>query len=187
MSKCEWCNQQEANIIMTYEDENEQLCLNCYNKQMEDELHVNLAPHPDSFSVKDANGKSRVFYVNARLDPVGIFMEAGEKVEYGYLFEVHGELDCDQAELYTKLVDKVKRGIATTYVVDHRFPNGQLIKSIKEDQVVGRVEWDPSNQDCPLVVIDGKPYTWEQLGQMVKSFEGFQIQLKMFDRTDEVE
>ncbi len=101
MSKCEVCKQKEAQMIMTYEDENEQLCLDCYNKQMEDALHLNLAPLADSFSVREANNNSRVFCVNTRLDPVGIFMEAREKVEYGYLFEVHGELDCDQAELYT--------------------------------------------------------------------------------------
>ncbi|WP_179886470.1 hypothetical protein [Bacillus sp. es.034] len=38
-----------------------------------------------------------------------------------------------------------------------------------------------------VIVIDGKPYTWEQLGEIVSSFEGFQIQMKFFDMTDDVE
>jgi hypothetical protein len=41
--------------------------------------------------------------------------------------------------------------------------------------------------DTPLVIIDGKPFTWSQLGQMVSTFEGFQIQVKMFDMTDDME
>ncbi len=187
MSKCEFCNEREVKIIMTYEDGNEQLCMDCYNKQMAGVLQVKLVPHSDSFSVKDCNGISRLFHVTVKLDPIGIFMEAEEKRDYGYSFAVHGELESDQTELFQKLVDKVNRGIATTYVTDHRFPNGQTIKSIKEDQVVGRLEWDQSNEDCPLVVIDGKPYTWEQLGRMVRQFEGFQFQMRFFDRMDEVE
>jgi hypothetical protein len=35
-------------------------------------------------------------------------------------------------------------------------------------------------------MIDGKPYTWEQVGKMVSAFEGHQIQVKMFDITDDV-
>jgi hypothetical protein len=26
-----------------------------------------------------------------------------------------------------------------------------------------------------MIVIDGQPYTWEQLGEMVKSYEGFKF------------
>ncbi|MCT8137592.1 hypothetical protein H1D32_07430 [Anaerobacillus sp. CMMVII] len=49
------------------------------------------------------------------------------------------------------------------------------------------MDYDEANEDKPLVSIDGKPYTWEQLGQMVRAYEGFQIQVKMADMTDDVE
>jgi hypothetical protein len=187
MSICDRCKKQEAKIIMTYEDGNEHFCLSCYNKQMETELNMKLAQQPDSFSVNDHNGKSRSFHVQVKLDSIGIFMEAVEKVDNGYLFGVHGERACNQAELFAKLVDKVKRGIQTTYVTERRTPDGYQIQTIKDDQVVGRLDYDPLNEDGPLVVIDGKPYTWEQLGRLVRQFEGFQVQMKFFDGTEEVE
>jgi hypothetical protein len=37
-----------------------------------------------------------------------------------------------------------------------------------------------------MMIIDGKPYTWEQFGQMVTSFEGFQMKMKWMDMTEEV-
>ncbi|WP_439108359.1 DUF7713 domain-containing protein [Alkalihalophilus pseudofirmus] len=30
-------------------------------------------------------------------------------------------------------------------------------------------------------------YIWDELGQMVKSFEGFQVQMKFFDMTDDID
>lgn len=187
MSICDSCKKQEVKIIMTYEDGKEHFCMACYNKQMETELNMKLAKQPDSFSVNDHIGQSRSFHVQIKLDPIGIFMEAEEQVDDGYSFAVHGELDCNQAELFAKLVDKVKRGIETTYVTEMGTPDGYQIQSIKDDKVVGRLDYDKWNEEGPLVVIDGKPYTWEQLGRLVRQFEGFQFQIKFFDRTDEVE
>ncbi|SFB19539.1 hypothetical protein SAMN04488577_3822 [Bacillus sp. cl95] len=55
------------------------------------------------------------------------------------------------------------------------------------DEFVGRLEYDECNESNPLVIIDGKSYTWNQLGQMIGAFEGFQIKVKMVDMTDDVE
>ncbi|WEG13440.1 hypothetical protein PU629_03465 [Pullulanibacillus sp. KACC 23026] len=154
---------------------------------METELDMKLTQQPKSFSVNDPNGQSRTFHVQVRLDPIGIFMEAEEEVDNGYAFSVHGERVCNQAELFAKLVDKVRRGIETKYVTDLHTPDGYKIQAIKDDQVVGRLDYDKWNEDGPLTVIDGRPYTWEQLGRLVRQFEGFQFQIKFFDVTDEVE
>lgn len=122
-----------------------------------------------------------------RLYPNGIFLQAAEDLEYGYWFAVNGELECDQPELLEKLIEKVKSGVAKRFTKDGHFPNGQTYHSIIEDEIVGRIDHDENSQSVPMIVIDGKPYTWEQLGEMVKSFEGFQIQVKFFDETDDVE
>lgn len=147
---------------------------------------VKLNPLIEAFSVKDVDGNSRIFDIKQRLDSLGIFLEAEETVDYGYRFAVHGELDCDQKELLNRLIDKVKHGVKTSNLKHSHIPNGQQTEGIAKDQVVGRLDYDESNV-TPLIVIDGKPYTWEQLGQMVSSFEGFQIQMKFFDMTDDVE
>jgi hypothetical protein len=49
------------------------------------------------------------------------------------------------------------------------------------------LEYDETSDGTPLIIIDGKPFTWEDVGKMLMAFEGFQIKLKMFDVTDDVE
>jgi hypothetical protein len=39
--------------------------------------------------------------------------------------------------------------------------------------MVGRIEWDPESEArLPLVVIDGKAFSWEEVGHMLMTFEG---------------
>jgi len=38
----------------------------------------------------------------------------------------------------------------------------------------------------PLLVIDGKEISWEQLGRMMMSFEGWQFRLQIKDRSEEI-
>lgn len=188
MSKCDICKERETKIVFgSYEMGTEHLCFNCYNKMMEDELGVKLDPKRESFTLKDGEGNDRHFSVNERLEPMGFFIEAVENKENGYQFAVHGELDADQKELFKRLVDKVQKGIRTIYIEEGRFPSGKKYETIAHHEVRGRLEYDPLNEGIPLVVVDGKPYTWERLGEMVMSFEGFQIKMTMADMTDDLE
>jgi hypothetical protein len=42
--------------------------------------------------------------------------------------------------------------------------------------LVGRITWDPDRAgEVPLLVIDGRPFTWNQVGRMLMSFEGFTL------------
>ncbi|MCC5803222.1 DUF7713 domain-containing protein [Rossellomorea vietnamensis] len=187
MEICDVCNQRDARIRLTSEQEAKELCETCYNHMMELELGVNLDAIVQSFSVEDHEGNKRNFNVHRRLDPLGIFLEVQENISHGYRFVVHGELKCNQKELFSLLMDKVIQGINSPSLKLHRFPNGHQQEVIGTDQVIGRVEYDEtSNGNTPLIIIDGKPHTWEQLGQMVTSFEGFQMKIKWFDMTEQV-
>ena len=54
-------------------------------------------------------------------------------------------------------------------------------------QLVGRVESDPdSDVRLPLVVIDGKAFTWEQVGHMLMTFEGFTLEARIKDTIEVV-
>jgi hypothetical protein len=49
-----------------------------------------------------------------------------------------------------------------------------------EHRLVGRIEWDAeTNGELPLIVIDGKPFTWEQVGRMLMTFEGFTLDARV--------
>ena len=53
---------------------------------------------------------------------------------------------------------------------------------IEGDRFVGRIESDPdSDVRLPLVVIDGKAFTWEQVGHLLMTFEGFTLEARIRD------
>ncbi|MCG1027070.1 hypothetical protein J5S49_02045 [Virgibacillus halodenitrificans] len=186
MNKCERCQKREASIIVTG-DGQEQLCVSCFNDRLSKDLGVQLESMPEEIVVNDHSKTRRKFVVQQRLYPNGLFLEATEDIEYGYQFAVHGEIDCNQEELFQKLVEKVKHGVHKKFTKVGKFLNGQTYHSIIGDEVVGRIDHDERRSSEPMIVIDGQPYTWVQLGEMVKSYEGFQLQIKFFDMTDDVE
>lgn len=187
MNLCERCESAEVKVHIHSESVSVHLCMNCHNELMAEELEVHLEPLIDSFSLKDFQGVSRQLVVERRLHPIGIWLEASEAIEFGYKFAVHGELDCNQQELLNKLMAKARKGVATQHVESNVFPNGQPYNTIIHDQLTGVIEVDETPYGTPLVIIDGKPFTWEEVGKMVMSYEGFQLKLKMYDITDDVE
>src|SRR4051794_25399459 len=116
MNKCEQCGSANVKVILTNEASSMHLCMNCSNEQMSEELEVDLEQMIETFSFKDYQGISRTFYVERRLHPMGIFMEATENIEFGYKFAVHGELDVDQFGLLSQLIEKVRKGISVQHV-----------------------------------------------------------------------
>ncbi|MBT2572036.1 hypothetical protein [Planococcus sp. ISL-110] len=54
-----------------------------------------------------------------------------------------------------ELMAKAERGMAEQYVERGTFPNGQSYDSIKNNRLAGRVEWNPRDEDVPLLVVDG--------------------------------
>lgn len=187
MDTCERCGCNEVKVHFTMDEITKHLCNDCYNELMAEELEVELDPMIETFSLKDYQGISRTFHVERRLHPGGIYLEASENIEFGYKFAVHGELDSNQIELLNKLIEKTRRGLGEQQVETKVFPNGQTYKTILNDQITGFIEYDETSDGTPLVIIDGKPFTWEEVGKMVMSYEGFQIKVKLYDITDEVE
>ena len=40
----------------------------------------------------------------------------------------------------------------------------------------GVIEWDPETEGAlPLLIVDGRPFTWDQIGRMMMTFEGFTL------------
>ena len=189
MSLCERCELNKAKVRLdnSAEESSMYLCTDCYNEIMVEELEVNIEPLIESFSIKDHQGTSRTFHVERRLHPMGIYLEAAENVDFGYKFAVHGELNCNQQELLNKLIEKARRGTRKQQIEQRAFPSGQTYNSIIDNQITGLLDYDEACDGTPLVIVDGKPYKWEELGKMLMAYEGFQIKLITYDITDDVE
>jgi len=55
-----------------------------------------------------------------------------------------------------------------------------------EGKTVGYIEYN-HDRDAHDVIIDGKPYTWQDLEKNISSHEGFRIRIEFYDSTDLVE
>ena len=182
MAECQLCGRDNAYIHFG----EERICLACYNGKMAKELGVEAESYPEGVAIRDGRGAVHHFRLRKRLDPIGIFMEAEELESAGYQFKVQGDLYGDQGELLLQLIAKAEHGMGNMYVERGQFPNGQWYDSIRDHRLVGRVEWNPADEEVPLLVVDGKSYTWEEFGKMLMAFEGFQLKLEMLDPTEEV-
>jgi len=48
--------------------------------------------------------------------------------------------------------------------------------------LAGRIEWDEETDGAtPLLVVDGKPYSWDEVGRMLMTFEGFTLHARVED------
>lgn len=153
------------------------MCLNCYNQEMAEELGVQAESYPETVSIRDGEGEPHVFYLKKRLDPEGILMEAVEKGTGHCEFEVKGDLHGNQGELLLELFAKIERGLAERFILGEELASNRL---------AGTIAYDKDREEVPLVVVDGKRYKWEEIGQMLARFEGFQLKLEMVDPLDEI-
>ena len=60
------------------------------------------------------------------------------------------------------------------------------LSGLKDDEVVGRFEYSEMNDGIHDVVIDGKVFSWNELGRILSDYEGFQFKLKIYDIKDDV-
>ena len=157
-------------------------CHPCFNREMADRLGVafdNTTLQP--IVIADADGVPHTFRIRSMLVATGHEMEALEITndeQLGYCFRVLGELETEAWELFRKLYTTMRREMAQRHVERTQF--GWQLTS--EHRLVGRIEWDAeTNGELPLIVIDGKPFTWEQVGRMLMTFEGFTLDARVED------
>ncbi len=84
--------------------------------------------------------------------------------------------------LFAELHGRLRRALGRRHL-----ERGELGRRITKAGVVrGHLTWDEKTDGrLPLVVVDGEDVTWKELGRMLMSYEGFQIRLEVFDRTEE--
>ena len=172
MFDCQRCCSAETYIHSGSEIEKEVLCIGYYNTMMAGVLGVKVERYPDGVSIRGGDGVVRHFSMKKRLHSGGISMVAEELKFCGYQFAVHGELECDQGQLFLQLIDKAERAMMETFIQEGQFPNRQRYYVLKKDRLVGIVESNREEDGTPVLLVDGKPYTWEEIGKILMSYEG---------------
>ena len=191
---CERCGSKflpYEKIIHLQNDPVEIICSECFNAEAAMLINVDLEELDSKMIEVSGRGKKKhLFYICRTVLPMGILLEAEEiqgEEQKGYKISVHGDIDCNQKELYEKLLKKIKKTLSKKYIRYEKtgYTRGNFIK---DGEVVGRIEWDEEYEGrVPLLVIDGKEYTWEEFGEMLMTFEGYNFKLKIFEGWEDEE
>ena len=171
---CEDCGKP----VKVYIDDNNgtevgRLCEGCYNKMMA-ELTGAVMPDniPNHITVKDKRGKPHEFELEFMIFQSGMELIAREIGKTKRKAEVFSRLDGSYDTLQSLLVRRIKKMLNTTYMT----ADGSLIGM----KAVGYIDWNRRRQEHDIV-IDGKPYTWNELGKIISSFEGWNIKIEFGD------
>ncbi len=196
--RCERCGKKVLqNEIITIDRGSispaEHICYDCNNQSIAARMRVNYIPlRNKTLTVIDDLGTEHLFSLTQVIHNTGIGIVAEEitnEDEVGYRFSVHGSFDEKQSELLEKLTQKIKKNISVHYIRKQKF-GSHTISTVNGFTVAGRVEAnilpDSNTDNLPMVIIDGKPYTWAELGEMIKRFDGFQFKLRFLEMTDDL-
>jgi hypothetical protein len=162
------------------------LCGRCFNTEVAAAEDLTGFQHFDFEPVRlaDSEGSVHEFHFRTRLFGPGLSIDAFELRNGdrgGYEFQVIGEPEDDQLGLLARLIEKIRRALSVRHVVP-----GNLGPQIADFCVRGRIEWDSAQKGrLPRVMIDGRDFTWEELGRMLMTFEGWQFKLSIHDPSEE--
>lgn len=162
-------------------------CYRCFNEETAVRMGVAFDNTPlQPVTVRDIDGVAHTFEFRSMLVPTGHALHARERVadeKEGYEFSVLGDFDAAAWDLFRVLYDRIREELAIRHV-----EQGELGWRITDaSQLVGRITWDPERAgEVPLLVIDGKPFTWDQVGRMLMSFEGFTFRAFVSDSIEVV-
>jgi len=162
------------------------LCFKCFNEYMSKKMGLDFE-HPDFLPVtmEDCEGRSHRFEIRTMLTGEVVTLRALELLEngaVGYESEVLGDPEDDPMELFQRLYERLRRELGRKHLVET-----DLGTRIGEESVVrARITWDDERDGrVPLLVIDGRAVTWNELGRMLMSYEGWNLRMEIFGRSDE--
>lgn len=164
-----------------------QLCSRCYNSEVAELGGLEDFDNPrfEPIELTDCTGETHEFHIRTRLHGNIVALDAFELRDEdpgGYQFKILGEPEDDLFALLGRLIEKIRRALSIKHITDDE--NGL---QIADQTVRGRIESAESEVvRLPLVVVDGREISWEDFGQMLMSFEGWQFKLEIRDSSEEV-
>ena len=123
----------------------------------------------------DFAGRTRKFTLEQFPVPLGYGVCASEDVEGddGYVFRAYSTVDPFHA--LGDLRRRIRKLLSVRHLIEH---DGRLVPT--HDRLRGRIAYGG-------VVVDGIFLTFDQLAELLQTYEGFQFDLRIVDSSDELE
>jgi hypothetical protein len=165
-----------------------EICLGCLNTEMAEAMdlvgfeHVKFEP----VGITDCAGEVHEFHFRTNLFGPGVSIDAFELrdgLPSGYQFQIIGSPEGDLLKLLGQLIQKMRRSLSVKHLVAGRYG----LQIADHGVVRGKIEWDDAHDGrVPVLIIDGREVTWDELGRMLMSFEGWQFKLTVADKSEEL-
>ena len=189
---CEECGQNRPGYDIVHIASAEQkcrvLCSRCFNIEVAKATGMEGFEQAvfESMGFSDCSRQTHKFHFRTRLLATGMAIDAFELRNgnpAGYFFQIIGDLGEDQLVLFGRLVEKIRRALSVKHLT-----NGDSGLQISDQRIVrGRIEWDEYHGGyLPQLVIDGREINWDQFGNMLMNYEGWQFKLTIADKSEEL-
>jgi hypothetical protein len=163
-------------------------CHRCFNEELAERLGVDFDDTPIApIVVTDVTGVRHRFEIRSMLVPTGHAMSAREvrkpDAPGGYRFDILGDFETDARDLFKRLRERIRQGLSVRHVekTEHGW---QLTQA---HRLSGVIEWDPETEGArPLLIVDGRTFTWDEIGRMLMTFEGFTLNATVADTIEVV-
>lgn len=190
--KCEGCGKGvvpfESVNLGSMEDGYRLLCLACYNVAVAEHCgvefeHVEFEP----VRLADVDGEEHEFHFATRLLGDRVAIDARELKNGepdGYRFQVIGfDPEGELFELFGRLFERMRRALSRKHLERRELGLGIADHHTVRARIDSDLDSGPDRS--PLLVIDGRPITWDHFGHMLMSFEGWQLKLVLYDPSEE--
>jgi len=176
MDRCDICGNPATVYISGDPDVSMKLCVNCNNRQIAVLTGTEVPPNiPEQVTMNDIDGRPHTFEIEFMMFPHGITLIAAEVGKTRYKAEVFGAIDKGFDELWELLLRQIKGFLSVKYMSR----GGYIIGG----RAIGYIEYN-HKRDAHDIVIDGKPYTWQELEKNITAHEGFRIRIEFFSSGD---
>jgi hypothetical protein len=168
---CEVCGK-PAMVQIDTEDSGEchHYCFNCHNREMAELYDTDMPDFvPERLSVPGRNGRMHEFDIEFIIFGTGKSLTATEVGKTTRKADVWGSLDDD----FDEMLDTLKRRIKKALSVKYMDQDGH----IKDQKMVGYIDYDRDKGEH-IIFVDGKPFSWEELGRNIPSYEGWKIKIE---------
>ena len=137
----------------------------------------------DPLILQDLDGVPHTFQFRPHIFGDQLSLEALEiGPDEGYEFSVIADAEQDLFVTFQILFERIRRELGRRHIE----PEGDGYRITEGDVVRGQITDDRNSfERMPLLIIDGKPITWEELGRMVAPYAGFRFKLEIFDRSED--
>lgn len=184
MDRCDTCGRElsyGATISVTGRGT---YCSPCYNAWAADRMGVRFDNAEfEPVVLRDVRGESHSFGIHSRLAPgAGHVMEAIEEGTdgYGYQFKVMGPEESDAMALFQELFSRMRERLGRRYLES----SDSGLRFVERDRLEGRITMD-SDRHEPVLVVDGRPRSWAEIGHLLLSFEGWNVRIEILDSIEE--